>query len=166
MITFRSASIEESDILSDLAIKSKGHWGYSKQQLDNWRSDLRVGQNYIQEHIVRTIWSDSELVGFFAIKTGRVNALDHLWLLPEAIGKGIGVQAFKEVIKECEASGIDAFTIVSDPNAEGFYLKEGAKRIGEVESTPKNRLLPKLRYKLNQTETEQVAPLNPDKPGS
>ena len=156
MVTFRSALIEESDILSDLAIKSKGHWGYSKEQLDGWRSDLRIGQTYIQEHIVRTIWSDSELVGFFAIKKGKTYALDHLWLLPKVIGKGIGVQAFQEIIKECEASGIDAFTIVSDPNAEGFYLKAGAKRIGEVESTPKNRFLPTLRYQLSQVETEHL----------
>lgn len=155
MISFRSALVEESEILSDLAIESKGHWGYSKQQLDNWRSDLRIKEEYIEEHIVRTIWMDLEMVGFFAIKKGKENELDHLWLLPKVIGQGIGVKAFQEVKKECEALGIDSFTIVSDPNAESFYLKEGAKRIGEVESIPQNRYLPKLRYDLGQSKTEQ-----------
>jgi hypothetical protein len=74
--------------------------------------------------------------------------LDHLWLLPNAIGKGIGNRAFKEIEKECLRLGIRKFSVVSDPNAEGFYLHQGAKRIGEVESIPQKRMLPKLIYKI------------------
>jgi nucleoside diphosphate kinase len=74
--------------------------------------------------------------------------LDHLWLLPNAIGKGISNRAFKEIEKECLRLGIRKFSVVSDPNAEGFYLHQGAKRIVEVESIPQKRMLPKLIYKI------------------
>jgi hypothetical protein len=46
------------------------------------------------------------------------------------------------------ANGVIQATIVSDPNAEGFYLRMGAQRSGEVESTPRGRYLPKLIYTL------------------
>ncbi|SCB67628.1 GCN5-related N-acetyltransferase [Bacillus mycoides] len=42
-----------------------------------------------------------------------------------------------------------SFTIDSDPNAKGFYVKMGAKLIGETPSTVfKNRLLPLLQYRV------------------
>ncbi|UJA81554.1 GNAT family N-acetyltransferase, partial [Bacillus cereus] len=43
--------------------------------------------------------------------------------------------------------GLKSFMIDSDPNAKGYYLKMGAKLIGETPSTVfKDRLLPLLKY--------------------
>ncbi|GAB6464822.1 hypothetical protein bcgnr5373_44630 [Bacillus cereus] len=43
--------------------------------------------------------------------------------------------------------GLKSFTIDSDPNAKGYYLKMGAQLIGETPSTVfKDRLLPLLKY--------------------
>ncbi|MDB4142395.1 GNAT family N-acetyltransferase [Akkermansiaceae bacterium] len=98
-------------------------------------------------HSVQAIYSDNQLVGFFAIKKGKEgNYLDHLWLLPEAIGKGVGRLAFERIIEECIDLNIEDFFVVSDPDAEGFYLRQGAERIGEVESIPQKRMLPRLKY--------------------
>ncbi len=43
-----------------------------------------------------------------------------------------------------EASGGATLRIASDPNAEGFYLKMGARRVGETPSQPEGRALPLL----------------------
>ncbi len=147
-VDFTISKPEEAEILSEIAIESKGYWGYAKEQLDLWRKDLFVTKEQIEEQTVRTIWVNSERVGFFAIKRGKENVLNDLWLLPEAIGQGVGQRAFQEIKKECANLGIKEFFIISDPDAEGFYLHQGAKRIGEVESIPQNRMLPKLVYKI------------------
>ena len=161
MIEFKPALPEEFEILSDLAIESKSHWGYSPEQLDLWRPGLRVEKEYIRRNTVRTIWSDSQLVGFFAIKAGKENELEHLWLLPRVIGKGVGTRAFEEIKKEGALLGMKSLFIVSDPNAEDFYLKQEAKRIGEVESIPQNRFLPKLRYDLNVSNQRKLNEILP-----
>ncbi len=146
-IEFPKATPDQASILSDIAIESKGHWGYSRALLDLWRKDLRVEEAYIAKECVRTILVDGELVGFFAINS-EDRELDHFWLLSKVIGKGVGKRAFQKVKEDCAELGIDAFTIVSDPNAEGFYLSRGAVRVGEVESVPQNRMLPKLRCRV------------------
>jgi hypothetical protein len=148
-IAFTVTQPEEAEVLSDIAIESKGHWGYSKEQLDLWRKDLFITKEHIEEQTVRTIWMNSKRVGFFAIKRGKENLLNHLWLLPHAIGKGIGNLAFEEIKKECTILGIKEIVIISDPDAEGFYLHQGAKRVGEIESIPQNRMLPKLIYRIH-----------------
>ena len=43
--------------------------------------------------------------------------------------------------------GLKSFTIDSDPNAKGYYLKMARQLIGETPSTVfKDRLLPLLKY--------------------
>lgn len=149
MISFRPARLEEAEILSEIAISSKGHWGYPEHMLRLWRKDLRIEEKYIAGNVVRTIWLDSELIGFFAITLSKPSELEHFWLLPEYIGKGFGKIAFMEVINEFRIRNIIEFFIVSDPNAEPFYLSRGAIRVGEVESIPQNRFLPKLKFEIN-----------------
>lgn len=152
MTVYKAAKAEEANLLSDLAIESKGYWGYPKHLLDVWRNDLRIEKDYIEKNVVRTIWKDEVLVGFFAITIGDGPELEHLWLRPNVIGTGIGKIAFSWVVEEFKERDIKYFDIVSDPNAETFYLGMGAIRIGEVESIPQDRFLPKLRYNFKNTE--------------
>ncbi|WP_432468952.1 hypothetical protein [Agarivorans sp. Z349TD_8] len=63
-------------------------------------------------------------------------------------GKGIANLVFKEILRECNRLKIREFSIISEPDAEGFYLHKGAVRIGEVKSIPQKRMLPKLKYQL------------------
>ncbi|MEX0321170.1 MAG: GNAT family N-acetyltransferase [Puniceicoccaceae bacterium] len=149
MVSFRPARQDEAEILSELAIRSKGHWGYPGHLLELWRKDLRIEKEYIEGNVVRTIWIDEKLIGFFALTLSDPSELEHFWLLPEYIGKGLGKIAFSEVIKEFQFRNIQEFYIVSDPNAEPFYLSQGAIRVGEVESIPQNRFLPKLKFVIN-----------------
>lgn len=151
-LEFPRAEPSQAAALSVLAIESKGHWGYPKLLLELWRKNLRIESEYISSHFVRTVVANGETVGFFAIKRESDGSiLDHLWLLPKVIGKGIGGLAFRKIEEDCRTLGIREFNIVSDPNAEGFYLRQGAKRVGEVESIPQNRMLPKLTYTLDAT---------------
>jgi hypothetical protein len=45
-------------------------------------------------------------------------------------------------------------TVPSDPNAQGFYVKMGAQRVGEVPSRPPGRTLPLLVLRLTDANRE------------
>lgn len=72
--------------------------------------------------------------------------LDHLWVLPERIGSGIGRSLFEHAVHRASALGAEVLEIESDPNAEGFYRRMGAERIGEnvFEIERQRRTLPLL----------------------
>lgn len=146
MLYFIDAEEKHADLLRDTLIASKGYWGYSHDQLEIWRSNLRFKESYIARNTVKLVLDESEVIGFFAIVKGDVDELDHFWLLPKAIGKGNGNLVFERIISECQALNILEFQIISDPDAEGFYLKKGAFKVGEVYSEPQKRMLPKLKY--------------------
>lgn len=146
MLNFIDAEVKDSELLRDTLITSKGYWGYSQEQLEEWRSNLRFEEEYIAGNTVKLILKDKEVIGFFAIVKGDNDELDHLWLLPKAIGQGYGNLVFEQIISECIALEIACFYIVSDPDAEGFYLKKGALQVGEVYSEPQKRMLPKLKF--------------------
>lgn len=146
MLNFIDAEAKHCELLRDTLIASKGYWGYSQEQLEKWRSNLRFEEEYIARNTVKLILEDGEVIGFFAIVIGDSNELDHLWLLPEAIGKGYGNVVFEQILSECKTLEIASFYIISDPDAEGFYLKKGALKVGEVYSAPQKRMLPKLEF--------------------
>lgn len=146
MLNFIDAEAKYTELLRDTLITSKGYWGYSQEQLEQWRSNLTFEEDYIVRNTVKLILKDKELIGFFAIVKGDSNELDHLWLLPKAIGKGYGNLVFAQILLECKILEISNFYIISDPDAEGFYLKKGALKVGEVYSEPQKRMLPKLKF--------------------
>lgn len=148
-LVFKASLPSESETLSEIAILAKGHWGYAQELLDLWRKDLRIEASYIERHSVTSLWQGAQIIGFFAIVKGQANMLDHLWILPPYIGKGYGKQALDEIKTISRELLVSDLTIISDPNAEGFYLHHGAVRIGEHPSKPQNRMLPKLRLQID-----------------
>ncbi|WP_039913705.1 GNAT family N-acetyltransferase [Cellvibrio mixtus] len=148
MLNFIDAEAKHTELLRDILIASKGYWGYSQEQLEIWKSNLRFEEKYITRNTVKLILQDEEIIGFFAIAKGDSDELDHLWLLPKAIGKGYGNLVFAQILSECNTLGIPSFYVISDPDAEGFYLKKGALKVGEVYSEPQKRMLPKLKFTL------------------
>lgn len=146
MLNFISAEAKHAELLRNVLIASKGYWGYSQEQLEKWRSNLNFEEEYITRNTVRLILKDNEVIGFFAIVKGDSNELDHFRLLPKAIGKGYGNLVFEKILAECELLDMAEFYIISDPDAEGFYLKKGALKVGEVYSEPQQRMLPKLKF--------------------
>ena len=146
MLQFKDAEAKHLELLRDILITSKGYWGYSQEQLEQCRSNLKFEEEYVGQNRVKLILEESNVIGFFALVKGELNELDHFWLLPNAIGKGNGNLVFEQIIVECKELNIAEFYIVSDPDAEGFYLKKGALKVGEVYSEAQKRMLPKLKY--------------------
>jgi GNAT superfamily N-acetyltransferase len=51
--------------------------------------------------------------------------LEHLWVLPDWMGQGIGRALFRHAAERAAARGALSLTIEADPNAEPFYLPHG-----------------------------------------
>jgi len=60
--------------------------------------------------------------------------LKDLWVEPGDIGGGVGRALFVAACEVARTLPADQLLIVADPNAEGFYLRMGARRIGEEAS--------------------------------
>ncbi|QED46588.1 GNAT family N-acetyltransferase [Cytobacillus dafuensis] len=138
----RKAENQDSEVLSELAYKSKAYWGYSKEFIEKCKDDLTVTVQYMRENHVYVLEKDNTILAFYSLSTNP-NRLDALFIDPDHIGKGIGKVLWEDLINKAKHLNMKEFNIDSDPNAEGYYLKMGAKRIGETPSTVfPNRSLP------------------------
>jgi GNAT superfamily N-acetyltransferase len=148
-ITIQLAAPHQAIDLSAIAQKAKGHWGYSSEQLERWRSEfLTISPQYIEANRVWVAMVDTrQPVGFAAIEQhGEEAVLEHLWVLPDYIGKGIGRRLFLYV-----ATIVPRFVFTSDPHADEFYRKLGARKIGVCQSVLQNRALTKFEYVSTQS---------------
>lgn len=133
--------------LTDLAIRAKASWGYEPAWLEMWKKDLTITPDFITKQVVKVAEENGEVIGFAALNLEDAE-IDHFWIEPNRMRDGVGRALFTAIEAAMAANRVIRATIVSDPNAEGFYLRMGAQRIGEVESTPRGRYLPKLIYTL------------------
>ena len=141
----RRARADDASRLSEIAHAAKRHWGYAEDLLALWETDLTVTSAFIATHPVYCAPIGTEVVGFYALSPDGENfEMEHMWVWPKHMGKGVGAALFEHAVRYVRASQGSALTIASDPNAEGFYRRVGARRIGEVPSTPAGRMLPLL----------------------
>jgi len=95
-----------------------------------------------------------EAVGFYALAgVGRGLDLEHLWVVPAWIGTGLGRRLFEHAMRRATELGARSVEIESDPNAEGFYRRMGARRTGEnvYEMEGRTRVLPTMVVELPST---------------
>lgn len=147
----RAARASECEALTDLAVRSKAHWGYDAEFLARCRAgELRVTPDTLAGGPTFVLEERGTPLGFYALDGGvPVTDLAMLFVEPHAIGRGVGTGLLRHAAGEAVARGCTTMTIASDPSAEGFYLAMGAARIGEVESSVvPGRRLPLLRLAL------------------
>jgi GNAT superfamily N-acetyltransferase len=124
------ATPDMAPALTMLAYKSKGYWGYPLRWMARWRPQMTITPELVAEHPMYVALEESCPVGFYVlIVDGRQGILDHLWVLPEAIGRGVGRALWEHAMGELAARGVRTVELTADPNAEGFYLRMGARRV-------------------------------------
>jgi len=145
-LTIRRAGPDESALLGELACAAKAHWGYPPGVMALWADELGVSPEFIADNHVICAERDGEIVGFAAVcEEHGACELEHLWVRPECMGQGLGRALLGEIVAHLRPLGTTTMRIVSDPHAEGFYLRLGARLIGAKESTKRpGRYLPVL----------------------
>jgi GrpB-like predicted nucleotidyltransferase (UPF0157 family)/N-acetylglutamate synthase-like GNAT family acetyltransferase len=147
-IAVRRAESAECGALSDLALRSKAHWGYDEHFLAACKTELTVDPALVERHRVTVAEESGEIAGFSALAGAPpVGELTFLFVEPRRIGAGIGRMLWQGCVATAARVGLAEIRIESDPNAAGFYAAMGAVRIGDApsQSIP-DRHLPVLSF--------------------
>ena len=125
------AKPDDAAVLTEIAFAAKRHWGYPERWIESWRDALTVRPEFIANHETYAAILDGRTVGFYALvrNDDRLNLL-HLWVLPDAMGRGVGRSMFIHALERTRELGCRELEIESDPNAGGFYQHMGARRVG------------------------------------
>ena len=148
----RQARPEECGALTEIAMRSKAHWGYSTEFMANVRADLEVRpEKFVPGFHVYVLETDNEMIGFYSLRPENTESviLEDLFIEPKHIGCGYGKLLWEHSIAVAQLLGYRKLTLISDPYAESFYAHLGAARIGETESNAlAGRMLPVMEYVL------------------
>ncbi|HJO91872.1 MAG TPA: GNAT family N-acetyltransferase [Victivallales bacterium] len=147
-ITINNPNPEEAGELTKVLIASKKHWGYPDEWFDLWKDDLPITPESILSRNFYVGRSENDIVFVYSIKHLSENRyeLEDCWIAPQYIGKGYGKILFKNLKKNLKSINCTSLRICADPNAEGFYRKMGAVKIGEEPSKIKGRMFPIFEY--------------------
>lgn len=148
----RCARPGEASLLTELAIRSKAHWGYDREFMQACRATLTLTAELIARTEVYVAEVEGRVVGFYSLAPWHSDLeLYHFFVDPPAMGNGLGRCLWNDAVRRASERGCSRLLIQSDPYAEGFYLKLGAERIGEVPSgAVPGRTLPLLVFPLRE----------------
>jgi predicted N-acetyltransferase YhbS len=132
-MTIRDATTEDARVLTDIARAAKASWGYPEAWMQEWSAILTIDAAAISAMRVRVAEGDDGVLGFYALQgSGPSVRLEHLWVRPGRMGQGTGRALVEHAIAAAARAGAEVIEIESDPNAEPFYRRMGAVRVGEV----------------------------------
>jgi ribosomal protein S18 acetylase RimI-like enzyme len=151
MISIRRVIPKEADVLTQIALAAKSHWGYPKHWMELWRSQLTFTSEYFEKNENWAAADGANPIAFYTLQQKNGNAwLENLWVLPEYIGRGVGKRLFLHAIGLARQYRYKSLQLEADPNAVGFYEKMGMYKVGErlseIESQP--RILPVMEIEL------------------
>ena len=145
------ATPEDADALTKIAFDAKRSWDYPESWIEGWRDILTMRPEFIAANAAYVAIENGRPVGFYVL-TMEIDDihLDHLWVLPAAMHRGIGRSLFEHAVAQTRTLGFRLIKIEADPNAEGFYQRMGARRTGisvnHIEG--ERRELPLLIYEM------------------
>ena len=151
-VTIRDARADECEELTALALASKAYWGYDGAFMEACREELTLTASDLDRGVIRVAERKGEIVGFHGVLFTPQAELEWLFVLPAAIGSGVGRALFEDASTVARDRGARRLEIGADPNAEAFYLAHGAQRVGEVASASiPGRVLPLLELDVSSS---------------
>lgn len=128
----RPAQSEQASTLTENTIATKRHWNYPERWIQLWLPQLTITPAYILEQETWVAFVDEKQVAYYSFKTNGDDLwLDNLWVLPEFMRRRIGRNLFDHALERARIRGFANLKIEADPNAQSFYKKMGARKIGE-----------------------------------
>ena len=151
-VAIRRADPAEADQLTEIAHAAKRHWGYPENWIEKWSADLTITADFIASNEVFVAVIDDQIAGCCAlVVTANLAEIEHMWIKPEHMGSGVGRALFEHARDRARELQLSELELSADPNAEGFYERMGAKRIGDVPASMNGaeaRVLPRMRINL------------------
>lgn len=160
----RRARASDAGPLSELALRSKAHWGYDPEFLEACRAGLAVTAGQCVSGEVYVAEADGgELAGFSYVvgsasgaqpasgigagaEAGPEGVLEALFVDPVFIGQGFGGRLLRHALARAAAASMSSLVFDADPFAVPFYEHCGARIIGTAPSgSIPGRELPRMR---------------------
>ena len=156
IVDMRDAQSSDLHHINELVCQSKSHWAYPQDFVKKFMDFFKMTEEYLQQYPVKLMVVDDRIVGVYSFKFMPDNKLelDFLFLHPDFIGQGYGRLLWQHLSNMAQALKYNEFTIWSDPEAEGFYLKMGCERIGARPSPlMPNRNPPMMKFQFKDASS-------------
>lgn len=152
MITITKASPSDAQLLASLEIRSESYWGYSPEFMEKFKEIYLINETFIINNPTFILKDNDIIIGFYGLlQNDDENSLEYFFIEPSHIGKGYGRILWIHAIETCKKLGIKEFTIITSPDARGFYFKMGATIHTHVDSLISvGNKTPKLIYTIKK----------------
>ncbi len=152
-LVLRAAGPDDCEALTALAVGAKAVWGYSAEFLEQTHDDMAITAERLTREVVLLIEQAGKPLGVAALgrddEDSDAGELTLAFVDPAAQGRGVGAILVERSIALAREAGFQRLTVVSDPNAEGFYRRMGFSPSGEHRSEYiPDRVLPALALAL------------------
>lgn len=151
-VAIRRAHPSEAEQLTAIAHAAKRHWGYPENWIEKWSADLTITPEFLANNEVFVAIIDDAIAGCCAlVVSANLAEIEHMWIKPEQMGSGVGRALFEHARDRARELQLTVLELSADPNAEGFYERMGAERIGDVPAGMNGeeaRVLPRMRINL------------------
>jgi predicted N-acetyltransferase YhbS len=153
-VRIRDARPDEAAGLTELALRSKGHWGYDEGALAVFSRELTLTPADLAEGNARVAEDEGAVVGFSTLspQSRHLIELQHLFVEPGELRRGIGSALFLDACAAARGLGFSTLVIQSDPNAAAFYKRLGATHLRDIASSIPGRTIPFMTYSLSPDE--------------
>lgn len=119
--------------LKEIIVASKGHWGYPTKWMARWADRVAMTSHEIRDNEVYVARDGDKIAGFYLLAPkGDACILDHLWVVPERMGSGIGRALFAHALGRTQALKARRMEFECDPHAVGFYERMGARHLRDT----------------------------------
>jgi len=134
-VVIRGGAPEEGGRLKEIAVASKGHWGYDPQRVRDWADRGDFDRETLERLALFVAEADGRVIGWASVEPrGEVAWLADLCVKPAWIGKGAGTALFRRAADHAREGGARVLEWEAEPNALGFYEKMGARRLRDSTS--------------------------------
>ncbi len=137
--------------LTEISFSSKRYWNYPNSYFEIWKNELTIKTNYIEKNLVYKAEYNNQIIGYYAItnveksffsgpiRIQKGHWLEHIFIIPEYIGKKIGSALMEHAKNQCLSLNCNILRIMADPHSKNFYQKIGAEFIKEIPSNIEGR---------------------------
>ena len=148
-VVVRPARPSDAERFTALARAAKASWKYDESWMALWHDQLLVTPEYITENEAVAAEIDGVIVGCAALEDhGEDFMMEHVWIEPAYQGRGIGRALVQHLVASARKKGREV-RLLSDPHAEPFYTRLGAKKMSEVPAPmpgAPGRTLPLMKF--------------------
>jgi GNAT superfamily N-acetyltransferase len=152
-LRIRHAHPHEGERLREIAVASKGHWGYESELVQQWAAMGDFSLGGLREKEVYVAEAEGRAVAWAAlIPRGELVWLDDLWVEPQWIGKGVGSLLFRHAVHRAAELGGRKMEWAAEPNSVGFYERLGGRYLRDSEPTSWGRAIPVMGVDLSDSQ--------------